>query len=118
MWRVFPPIPVGMEFASKFIKIIGDAVRLMGAGRKFHKPRIERKPFHQSELTRIFEALERGGGQPGGALPGVDRQARYDFPRIAQHRLAPCMRILDIKDRIVAGPLDDFEKIKLKKSTL
>jgi hypothetical protein len=50
----------------------------MGASRKFHKPRIERKPFHQSELTGIFEALERGRGQPGGALPGVDRQARYD----------------------------------------
>ena len=65
MRLIFSPIPVGMEGAGEIVKIEGDAMGLMGLGRRLDLARILGDELHKGDLTLILKKRKVGQGQSG-----------------------------------------------------
>src|SRR5215471_17057243 len=106
MWRVIALVPQCMKFARQLIEIKSDSVRLVGDRRAFDDAGVERNFAHERKLSRVGERLERAAGQelcPRGRLAG---QVRDHLTGVAEHRMPPCVRVLDVEYRVIARMLD------------
>src|SRR5215467_4659766 len=102
MWRVRPAVPLRMEFASKIIEIEGNSVWLMSRGGGVDESRKQGQSPHQRKLAGIHEPFERSFGDHRGPRRALGRKVEDHLARIAEHRVAPSVRVLHIEDRIVA----------------
>src|SRR5205807_5995025 len=86
----------------------------MRARGSFEETRVKRDMPHQSELARIDEMMERRLRNERAPAVRVGGQLRHDLARIAKNRLSAGMRVLNVKDRVIARVLDHLGQVEIE----
>ena len=102
-----------MKFAGQVKQIKGYSVRLVGLRRSLDDSRVEADMLIRASSAGSESRSSAASASTAGLLMSAGRSAKA-VARVAKHRLAARVTVLDIEDRVIAGLLDDLGEIEIE----